>query len=178
MKLANILAIPSLVSALTLNPFSLAGFAPSRTNETGAVEKRDSWAASISLGSSKTTITRAVTTLIHRSAPTIQNGMLFLRPGIPNGTGDLVQTTLESWGWTKWLVRREAWAVVYPQLSVRNRSFGQLVGKGSPVSENMKVEILYELLADGQTWKQTTTELGTKKQLSTFSRKSDPYMVR
>ena len=42
----------------------------------------------------------------------------------------------------------------------------------------MKVEILYELLADKDTWRQTATDLGTKKQLSTFEHKFGPYMVR
>ena len=174
MKLNLLLALPSLASALAYNPFRLPDFKPTRTSPT--VQKRaDTWGGAVSLGPSKSTITRAVTTLVPGAAPSTQNGELFLWPGMSNGTGDLVQTTLESWAegnsWCgatagQWCIRCSLFG-----------SFGQLDGDASPVSGDMKVEILYELLSDGQTWKQTATDLGTKKQLSTFSHKSGPYMV-
>ncbi|KAL1595351.1 hypothetical protein SLS59_008282 [Nothophoma quercina] len=174
MKLNLLLALPSLASALAYNPFRLPDFKPTRTSPT--VQKRaDTWGGAVSLGPSKSTITRAVTTLVPGAAPSTQNGELFLWPGMSNGTGDLVQTTLESWAegnsWCgatagQWCIRCSLFG-----------SFGQLDGDASPVSGDMKVEILYELLSDGQTWKQTATDLGTKKQLSTFSHKSGPYMT-
>jgi hypothetical protein len=101
--------------------------------------------------------------------------MLFLWPGMSNGTGDLVQTTLESWNnGNDWCgARTGEWCI----RSSLFGSFGQLDGIASPVSGDMKVEILYELLEDGQTWKQTATDLDSKKQLSTFEHASGPYMV-
>lgn len=58
---------------------------------------RDSWGRAISLGPTKSTITSAVTPLIPGARRTTQNDMLSIWPGMSNGTGDLVQTTLESW---------------------------------------------------------------------------------
>lgn len=57
--------------------------------------RRDSWGGALSLGPSKSTIINAVTTLIPGTAPSPQTGELFLWPGMSNGTGDLIQTTLE-----------------------------------------------------------------------------------
>ena len=66
------------------------------------VEKRDSWGGSVSLGPTKSHIVNAVTTLTPGAAPPTQNGELFLWPGMSNGTGDLIQTTLESWPDNSW----------------------------------------------------------------------------
>lgn len=66
------------------------------------VQKRDSWGGALSLGPTKSHILKAVTTLIPGSAPATQGGELFLWPGMSNGTGDLVQTTLESWPDNSW----------------------------------------------------------------------------
>lgn len=174
MKLTLLLAVPAAVSALAYNPFRLPDFKPSRTT---TVQKRaDTWGGAVSLGPTKSTIVKAVTTIVPGAAPSTQNGELFLWPGMSNGTGDLVQTTLESWaGGNSWCGAKPGqWCIRCSLFG----SFGQLDGPASPVSGDMKVEILYELQADGQTWKQTATDLGTKKQLSTFSHKSGPYMVR
>ena len=64
--------------------------------------KRDDWGGSLSLGPSTSHIISAVTTLIPGDAPPTQNGELFLWPGMSNGTGDLIQTTLESWPSNAW----------------------------------------------------------------------------
>ena len=65
-------------------------------------QKRDSWGGALSLGPSESTIISAVTTLTPGTAPTTQNGELFLWPGMSNGTGDLIQTTMESWPDNSW----------------------------------------------------------------------------
>ncbi|KAG8679381.1 hypothetical protein FRC11_003805, partial [Ceratobasidium sp. 423] len=62
----------------------------------------DSWGGSYSLGPAKTNIIEMTTTLTPGAAPATQAGMLFLWPGISNGTGDLVQTTLEQWPDNTW----------------------------------------------------------------------------
>ncbi|KAJ5988653.1 hypothetical protein N7481_003863 [Penicillium waksmanii] len=116
----------------------------------GLLAKRDSWGGSVSLGPTKSTIVNAVTTLIPGTAPSTQNGVLFLWPGMSNGTGDLVQTTLESWPDNSWCgASTGQWCV---RASVFG-SFGQLDGTGSPVSGSDKVRIEYNLESDGETWK-------------------------
>ncbi|KAH7351434.1 hypothetical protein BKA66DRAFT_516254 [Pyrenochaeta sp. MPI-SDFR-AT-0127] len=138
------------------------------------VKRADTWGGAVSLGPTKSTIIRAVTTLTPGPAPQTQHGYLFIWPGMSNGTGDLVQTTLESWP------QGNAWCGAKPgQWCIRCSLFGwfgQLDGPASPVDGNMRVEILYELLSDNKTWRQTAKDLGTGKQLSTFERDSGPYM--
>ncbi|KAJ5103204.1 hypothetical protein N7532_003733 [Penicillium argentinense] len=147
-----------------------AGLIPSSTS----LFKRDSWGGSVSLGPSKSTIINAVTTLIPGAAPSSQNGQLFLWPGMSNGTGDLVQTTLESWPDNSWCgATTGQWCV---RASVFG-SFGQLDGTGSPVSGTDKVRIEYNLESDGETWKQTVTNAETGATLSTYSYASGPYMT-
>lgn len=164
-------------SALALNPFTWpSGDKPTLTTAASAKVKRaDTWGGAVSLGPTKSTIIRAVTTLTPGPAPQTQNGYLFIWPGMSNGTGDLVQTTLESWP------QGNAWCGAKPgQWCIRCSLFGwfgQLDGPASPVDGNMRVEILYELLSDNKTWRQTAKDLGTGKQLSTFERDSGPYMV-
>jgi len=68
----------------------------------GRVKRDDFWGGALSLGPTTSHIIHAVTTLVPGAAPTTQNGELFLWPGMSNGTGDLVQTTLESWPSTAW----------------------------------------------------------------------------
>lgn len=74
--------------------------------ETQNLRRADTWGGSVSLGPSKSTIIEAVTTIIPGPAPPTQNGVLFLWPGMSNGTGDLIQTTLESWADNSWCVSR------------------------------------------------------------------------
>ena len=113
--------------------------------------KRDIWGGSVSLGPTKSTITNAVTTLIPGAAPPTQNGVLFLWPGMSNGTGDLVQTTLESWPDNSWCGATSGQWCVRASLF---GWFGQLDGSASPVSGTDRVRIEYNLESDGQTWKQ------------------------
>ncbi|KAJ7362239.1 hypothetical protein DFH08DRAFT_799290 [Mycena albidolilacea] len=62
----------------------------------------DSWGGALSLDPAKTNIIKATTTLTPGAAPFPQTGELFLWPGMSNGTGDLIQTTLESWPDNTW----------------------------------------------------------------------------
>ncbi|KAJ5765504.1 hypothetical protein N7520_005063 [Penicillium odoratum] len=143
-------------------------------NEPSRIVKRDSWGGSVSLGPSKSTIVSAVTTIIPGAAPSAQNGELFLWPGMSNGTGDLIQTTLESWPDNAWCgATTGQWCV---RASVFG-SFGQLSGDGSPVSGIDQVRIEYNLESDGETWKQTVTNIETGDLLSTYSIAAGPYMT-
>ncbi|KAI1842530.1 hypothetical protein JX265_012658 [Neoarthrinium moseri] len=168
MRAGLLLAIlPSAVMGFNL--FRPATLAPTKT-----LDRRDSWGGAVSLGPTKSRITKAVTTIIPGDAPPSQSGDLFLWPGMSNGTGDLVQTTLESWPDNSWCGASSGeWCIRCSLFG----SFGQLDGDASPVSGDMAVEILYELQSDGTTWKQTATDVSTGKQLSSFSHASGPYMT-
>lgn len=118
----------------------------------------------MSLGPSKSTIIKAVTTLTPGTAPSTQNGELFLWPGMSNGTGDLIQTTLESWPDNSWCgATTGQWCV---RASVFG-SFGQVDGDASAVSGDTAVKIVYEL--SGTTWTQTVTNADTGASLSSYS---------
>ncbi|KAJ5723493.1 hypothetical protein N7488_001528 [Penicillium malachiteum] len=135
--------------------------------------KRDSWGGAVSLGPSKANIINAVTTIIPGTAPSTQNGELFLWPGMSNGTGDLIQTTLESWPSNAWCgATTGQWCV---RASVFG-AFGQYSGDGSPVSGDDHVRIEYNLESDGETWIQTVTNDMTGAVLSTYSIAAGPYM--
>ncbi|KAF4218765.1 hypothetical protein CNMCM8980_005007 [Aspergillus fumigatiaffinis] len=138
------------------------------------IKREDTWGGSVSLGPTKSTIVNAVTTLIPGAAPATQSGELFLWPGMSNGTGDLVQTTLESWPSNDWCgATTGQWCVRASLFG----SFGQLDGDASPVSGTDQVRIEYTLLDDQDTWVQNVTNAQTGKVLSTFSHKSGPYMT-
>lgn len=138
-----------------------------------SLHRRDSWGGAVSLGPTTSTIIKAVTTIIPGTAPSSQNGELFLWPGMSNGTGDLVQTTLESWPDNSWCgATTGQWCVRASLFG----SFGQLDGDSAPVSGDQKVKIVYELQSDNDTWKQTVTDADTGEALSSFSYKSGPYM--
>ncbi|KAL4778170.1 hypothetical protein BJX76DRAFT_156915 [Aspergillus varians] len=146
---------------------------PTLALSTSVTKREDTWGGSVSLGPSKSTIVKAVTTIIPGPAPATQNGMLFLWPGMSNGTGELVQSTLESWNSNDWCgAETGEWCV---RASVFG-SFGQLDGAASPVAANDQVRIEYTLQDDEDTWVQNVTNAQTGAVLSTYSRKSGPYM--
>lgn len=66
------------------------------------LKRDDFWGGALSLGPTTSHIIHAETTLSAGAAPTTQTGELFLWPGMSNGTGDLIQTTLESWPDNTW----------------------------------------------------------------------------
>lgn len=160
--------IIAIIAALAAGVSAAPGFSNllQQTTPTpaGAVKRDDSWGGAVSLGPSKSTIIKAVTTLIPGTAPSTQNGELFLWPGMSNGTGDLIQTTLESWPDNSWCgATTGQWCV---RASVFG-SFGQYDGTASPVSGTDKVKIVYEL--SGTTWTQTVTNADTGAALSSYS---------
>ncbi|KAI1363922.1 hypothetical protein F5Y08DRAFT_353978 [Xylaria arbuscula] len=155
--------------AMGLSLYNSPSVAPTKT-----LGRRDSWGGAVSLGPTQSRITKAVTTILPGDAPSTQNGVLFLWPGMSNGTGDLVQTTLESWEDNSWCgASTGEWCIRCSLFG----SFGQLDGTASAVPGSMSVEILYELQSDGTTWKQTATDVATGTELSTFSYDSGPYMT-
>lgn len=156
--LASTAAFAAGASALSIGPIN--------TNPTPSqnIRRDDSWGGAVSLGPSKSTIIKAVTTLTPGTAPSTQNGELFLWPGMSNGTGDLIQTTMESWADNSWCgATTGQWCV---RASVFG-SFGQLDGTGSPVSGDTPVKIVYEL--EDTTWVQTVTNANTGAALSSYS---------
>lgn len=140
--------------------FPLALSFPSLLRSTTVSKRVDTWGGSVSLGPTKSTIINAVTTIIPGTAPTTQNGELFLWPGMSNGTGDLVQTTLESWPDNSWCgATKGQWCVRASLFG----SFGQLDGSASAVSGNTQVKIVYNLESDQDTWTQYVLTLGCRQ---------------
>jgi hypothetical protein len=137
---------------------------------------QDGWGASYSFGPSTSRIIYAKTTLEPGHFPPISNtsntGPLFLWPGMSNGSGDLIQTTMEAWPDNAW-----CGAVVGSQWCVRASdfgSFGQLSGNGYPISYNDLVTIEYKLEPDGQTWDQIVTSKAAGAVVSYFSYADGP----
>ena len=163
------------LSTLAILPsVALGAVLPAALQSSTKVAKRDSWGGSVSLGPTKSDIINAVTTIIPGVAPSTQNGELFLWPGMSNGTGDLIQTTLESWPSNAWCgATTGQWCV---RASIFG-SFGQLDGTGSPVSADDHVRIEYNLASDGETWTQNVTNALTGAALSSYSYAAGPYMT-
>lgn len=127
-------------------------------------KRDDTWGGAVSLGPSTSTIIKAVTTLTPGTAPSTQNGELFLWPGMSNSTGDLIQTTLESWPSNSWCgATTGQWCV---RASVFG-SFGQLDGDSAAVSGDDNVKIVYSL--SGTEWTQTVTNADTGASLSSYT---------
>ena len=165
--------VAALAACTSATPFDF--FGPSKLGSIGTrVRRDDTWGGAVSLGPTKSTITNAVTTLTPGTAPSTQNGELFLWPGMSNGTGDLIQTTLESWPDNSWCgATTGEWCV---RASVFG-SFGQLDGDASPVSGDTPVKIVYTLESDDETWTQTVTNADTGASLSSYSIAAGPYMT-
>ncbi|PYH42915.1 uncharacterized protein BP01DRAFT_359137 [Aspergillus saccharolyticus JOP 1030-1] len=163
------------LSTLAILPtLALGAVLPAALQSGTKIIKRDSWGGSVSLGPTKSDIINAVTTLIPGTAPSTQNGELFLWPGMSNSTGDLIQTTMESWASNAWCgATTGQWCV---RASIFG-SFGQLDGTGSPVSGDDQVRIEYNLLSDDNTWVQTVTNAVTGAALSNYSYPAGPYMT-
>lgn len=154
----------------------LASLVAASPTSTKAIARRDdTWGGAVSLGPTKSDIINAVTTLIPGAPPTSQNGELFLWPGMSNGTGDLVQTTMEQWsGGNEWCgANSSQWCVRASLFG----SFGQKDSDASPVNGDDHVRIEYNLASDGQTWVQNVTNALTGKYLSSFAYASGPYMT-
>ncbi|KAG8716759.1 hypothetical protein FRC08_008849 [Ceratobasidium sp. 394] len=129
----------------------------------------DSWGGAYSLGPAKTNIIEATTTLVPGTPPPSQAGVLFLWPGMSNGTGDLIQATLEQWPDNSWCgATKTQWCV---RASVFGW-FGQRDGPAGVVNPTDAVTINYKLGSNKMTWTQTVTIGG--KVVSTLTSDSGP----
>ncbi|KAF8752853.1 hypothetical protein RHS01_07232 [Rhizoctonia solani] len=132
----------------------MKGFISTLIMCTAALVAADTWGGSYSLGPAKTNIIEMTTTLTPGVAPSTQTGMLFLWPGISNGTGDLVQTTLEQWPDNSWCgAGKGEWCV---RASVFGW-FGQRDGPSAVVKPTDAVTMNYKLGSNKMTWTQTVT---------------------
>jgi hypothetical protein len=136
---------------------------------------QDGWGASYSFGPSTSRIIYIKTTIEPGHFPPINNssntGPLFLWPGMSNGTGDLIQTTLEAWPDNSWCGASSGqWCVRASDFG----SFGQLSGAGYPISYNDLVTIEYKLEPDNNTWDQVVTSKAAGKVVSFFSYADGP----
>lgn len=136
---------------------------------------QDGWGASYSFGPSTSRIIYAKTTIEPGHFPPITSssgtGPLFLWPGMSNGKGDLIQTTLEAWPSNAWCGATSAqWCVRASDFG----SFGQISGDGYPISYNDLVTIEYKLEPDGETWDQVVTSKQAGKVVSWMSYADGP----
>ncbi|KAJ6465760.1 hypothetical protein C8R45DRAFT_1055631 [Mycena sanguinolenta] len=132
----------------------------------------DSWGG-LSLGPSTTNIIHATTTLTPGNAPYPQTGELFLWPGMSNGTGDLIQSTLESWpenSWCgavpgEWCVRASVFGI-----------FGQIDSTMAGIVKGTDTTRFHfsALQSDHNTWLQTVSINGHV--VSTLSHADGPHM--
>lgn len=115
-------------------------------------KRADTWGGSVSLGPTKSRIIAAETTLIPGLPPPKQTGQLFLWPGMSNGTGDLIQTTLEDYNDNSWCGATNAQWCVRASLF---GGFGQIDSKDAGiVNADDQVKIVYTRSANGKTWTQ------------------------
>ncbi|KAF2672385.1 hypothetical protein BT63DRAFT_411659 [Microthyrium microscopicum] len=170
------------------------------------VAAEDTWGPAVSFGPSKSTIIRAITTVQPGKAPAQPHagtiieprcttnttkhgekkrtrpnaGFLTIWPGMSNGTGNLIQTTLESHeeGKPRCGEKTGEWCVMasvfgdFPGLRTKQiDAKSQGVVKGTD-----KITIEYRLEKDDMTWTQTVTNTATKAVLSKLSTRSEPYM--
>jgi hypothetical protein len=72
----------------------------------------DSWGPAWSLGPTKSKIISATTTLLPGNPPSQPKTLLTVWPGMSNGTGDLIQSTLEQWDDNSWCgATKSQWCV-------------------------------------------------------------------
>lgn len=62
----------------------------------------DSWGPAYSLGPTTSRIILSETTLLPGDPPSDAKDMLTIWPGISDGTGDLIQSTVEQWADNSW----------------------------------------------------------------------------
>ncbi|KAL0940124.1 uncharacterized protein CTRU02_206734 [Colletotrichum truncatum] len=163
-----------LMAVLPATAMALPGLLPVEGPSKAGLTKRDSWGGAVSLGPARSTIVKAVTTLTPGAAPPTQAGVLFLWPGMSNGTGDLIQTTLESWPDNSWCGAKSG------EWCIRASVFGWFGQRDSlqsaPVKGNQAIKIDYTLLSDNDTWRQTVTDVATGKVITSLDNKSGPFM--
>ena len=164
MKKARLLVCASLWSLILALP------------STRAIAAADGWGASYSFNAVQppTTnhLTYAKTTLVPGRLPPIASGPgpLFIWPGLSNGSGDLIQTTLDAWG-NNSSACGAATGQWCGETSIFG-SFGQLSGTSFAFDPDDHITIEYSLGSDNTTWTQTMTSQKAGKVVSTFSRAS------
>ena len=118
----------------------------------GLVAAKDTWGPAVSFGPAKSTIIHTVTTIQPGKAPVQpRGGFLTIWPGMSNGTGNLIQTTLESHenGAPRCGEKPGEWCIM---ASVFGRPWGQLDSKKMAVVKgNQRIKIEYKLEADNDT---------------------------
>jgi len=114
----------------------------------------DSWGEAWSLGPTKSRIIEAITTIQPGKPPQPPHSMLALWPGMSNGSGDLIQTTVEQWEDNSWCGgTKDQWCVRASLFG----SFGQIDGPGAKVDATEKITIHYKRSDDAKSWTQTVT---------------------
>lgn len=140
----------------------------------------DGWGASYSFNAispATNHLISAKTTLVPGRLPPIESGKgpLFIWPGLSNGKGDLIQTTLDAWGDNKGACGAATgqWC---GETSIFG-SFGQLSGSSAAFDPDDHITIEYKLGADNTTWTQTMTSMKLGKVVSTYSRASGAMLA-
>jgi hypothetical protein len=135
----------------------------------------DGWGASYSFNSispATNHLLSAKTTLVPGRLPPMPSGTgpLFIWPGLSNGKGDLIQTTLDAWGDNKGACGAATgqWC---GETSIFG-SFGQLSGPSAALDPDDHITIEYKLGSDNTTWTQTMTSMKLGKVVSTYARAS------
>ncbi|TDL19446.1 hypothetical protein BD410DRAFT_842002 [Rickenella mellea] len=130
------------------------------------------WGTSWSIGlTPSSSIIEARTTFIPGVPPdpATQYGEIYLWPGLTNGTGDLLQTTIEQWPDQSWCGGTAGqWCL---RTSVFGKS-GQFDGAFAPLSANQPVTITFQRSANKTSWTQTAAVDG--KVISQLTSPSGP----
>ena len=140
----------------------------------------DGWGASYSFNAispATNHLISAKTTLVPGRLPPTESGKgpLFIWPGLSNGKGDLIQTTLDAWGDNKGACGAATgqWC---GETSIFG-SFGQLSGSSAAFDPDDHITIEYKLGSDNTTWTQTMTSMKLGKVVSTYSRASGAMLA-
>ncbi|KAI9736630.1 MAG: hypothetical protein M1834_000834 [Cirrosporium novae-zelandiae] len=147
--------------SLTTLLVSLAAVAPSVL--------ADSWGPAFSLGPTTSRIIQANTTLLPGDPPCDPKTLLTVWPGMSNGTGDLIQSTVEQWEDNSWCgATSSQWCVRASLFG----SFGQIDGSASAIDGDQNITISYTRSANETWWTQLVTDTATGDELSTLSHAS------
>lgn len=119
----------------------------------------DTWGPSVSFGPSKSTIVYASTILQPPAAPVQpKGGFLTIWPGMSNGTGNLIQSTLDNYEYGNYcngvLVKAGEWCAVASIFGKTEFPEYQHDAPGAIVKKDQKTQIEYKLLSDNLSWTQ------------------------
>lgn len=173
------LSLTALTTFLAALGLTAAGRPSRPSNKIRARQQDDFWGGALSLGPTTSHILSASTILIPGTAPSTQLGYLFLWPGISNGTGDLVQTTIESWPESDGVYGNAWCGATVGEWCLQTGvfgAFGQISGELAPaVSADTQVLISYTSTDnEGLEWSQTASNAETGEVLSQLTFGSGP----